>query len=501
MSAAAPVLPGSETTKSVALRFALVSPDGQGSSTKSRLRELTLAWSRYGYHEDIVEAHSVDAALRRVAASDAQYCLLQTAGHVIDEQWYLPHWQREGFYQGMQRLMGIGDFLVAGEWLTSPQGGLSLQTDCLLVDMRRYRVMGQPSFGAADSQTRELLKGQESDPDQLISASSAHQVITKNSGWQFIETSFRHGIPVRRFGHAINDCRFNLASDKADSTFANLIGQAINKHDFTHGLTPDQVTFISRIKTQFEDAQKGVFLFNIEPYDDLKKPSNQPPLDAVFSVAAGFKPYRILQSQGFHAETKVVLFDYSQKALAVRKHIIDHWDGRDFPTFVRHLFKRFPPQEVFYQLWHGVTPDTLDWSDMETLWQQELNRWGGADAFAQQWQTLRALPHQYLHCDLLRNRQSLLDELANHQHSYLWWSNAFFTIFSHWHYRPAERKAQYFDWVAEVARAAPSCQINGADHNNMAVNGLSALEYLDTFNQLGCDELVPQRIRSVDIQF
>ncbi len=326
-------------------------------------------------------------------------------------------------------------------------------------------------------------------------------IVTDCDGWNFIQNCHLHNLSVSKFNTGIDNCRFDLAKSRNPRHFTQLIGKSVNHIDNAKELTFEQETFIKRIRKQLEHAKKGVFLFNIEPYDDLVPQKNSTPLDALFSVAAGFKPYRILFSQGFHQDTQVVLFDYSLKALEVRQFMIENWDGVDFVSFIKKLFNHFSQTEVFYQLWYGVTPETLDWDDMEYLWQQELVKWGGAEAFKVHWQACQKLLHKYIHCDLLKDRQEVLIEMSQYQNSYIWWSNAFFTIFSHWFYSASERKSQYINWVKDLAEVTPNCQINGADHNNIAVNGLTAQKYFEQFNQQHNDELIPQNLHSVEIQF
>ncbi|MBQ4863055.1 hypothetical protein J8L98_15320 [Pseudoalteromonas sp. MMG013] len=462
------------------LIFALLNQESQQAKyDQKKLRALTLAWSRYGYHGNVIEHNNIDQLLTEAAHTSAHYCLIQHVGHVIDEQWYLSHWRQEGFYQGIQRIISGPNFLVAGEPIITEHDTCGLNTDCLLVNLACYRQLAHPKFGDTEAK---------------------NHCITHHAGWHFIQASFEHNLPLIRFGESINNCRFDLAKESQNNQFGQLIGLPVDKIDDTKGLSRAQTEFIQRIKKQLNNAQKGAFLFNIESYQDLVQTKNNP-LDAVFSVAAGFKPYRILFTQGFHENTHVVLFDYSLKALEIRRYIIEHWDGNNFPDFVRQLFKHFPEPEVFYQLWYGATPSTLDWHDMESLWQQELEKWGGPDAFQTHWQQCRQLPHQYLHCDLLQDRQNLLKALSEYNASYIWWSNAFFTIYSHWHYSAAERKAHYLDWITELSNSAPNCQINGADHNNIAVNSLSAQQYFQVFNQQQYDQLTPQKHHHIEMLF
>ena len=120
--------------------FALIQEDSDKESKKhSKLRELTIAWSRYGYHGEFIEESSIDKALIKASQSNHRYCLIQSAGHVIDEQWFLSHWIAQGFYQGIKQLKKRDDFLVVGEWYINENGCTGIKKDCLLVDLDCYR--------------------------------------------------------------------------------------------------------------------------------------------------------------------------------------------------------------------------------------------------------------------------------------------------------------------------------------------------------------------------
>lgn len=478
--------------------FALVTPQvSHNKQTVQKLREITIAWSRYGYHGAFIEGNHIDDVLKKAASTNYAYCLIQTAGHVIDEQWYLPHWQKKGFYQSLKDLMNDTEFLVSGQCYHNDNVGTGLKKDCLLVNLEKYKMLGQPAFGNADDNNH--------DDQAMIKAQQKESFMANCDGWNFIQQSLEYNLPIKHFTEDFNRCRFDLSEQADCNQFVQLIGSIVNDVEIMNQLTNDQRDFFNNIKKQLRHAQNGIFLLNIEPYDDLikqqeKQPSS-PNLDALFSVAAGFKPYRILYTQGFKDNTSVVFFDYSQKALDIKKYMIENWDGKNFVGLVKKLFTRYPQGEVFYQLWFETTPDNIDWYDMEQLWQNELSKWGGEEAFSQHWQQCKKLPHQYVHCDLLKDRNALLDLIKAHSHSYIWWSNAFFTIYSHWFYSAAERKKQYLHWIEDLSRAAPECMINGADQNNIAVNGLNASQYYEQFNQKFNDELIPQALHHTDIQF
>ena len=141
----------------------------------------------------------------------------------------------------------------------------------------------------------------------------------------------------------------------------------------------------------------------IESYEDIEAPlaDFSGPISSLFSVAAGFKPNRILHMHGMSEGTRVVFFDYSANALEIRKALVEHWDGEDFPHFVKYLFGRFPSPQTFYHLWSGLTPDDLERDAIERAWQGELARWGGTQNFKTHWTAYRELSHEYLHCNIM----------------------------------------------------------------------------------------------------
>ncbi|CAM4028013.1 hypothetical protein [Pseudoalteromonas byunsanensis] len=484
------------------LIFGLLNPFGeQLNALQSKMRELTIAFSRYRYRKEIFEGHNIAAILSMAVEKGADYCLIQSIGHVIDEQWYLPHWQRQGFHQSISELCQQQDFLVAGQLYRSDNHTLGIESNCILVNVSQYHRAGQPEFGEIDWQMREVVS-----VASEVALDDSEQWQKKKQpcdaqGWQFVLHSLEQGLHVKAFSQDINYNRFDLNVPKTQQVFAECLLGSPALSEVENKLAPAQLEFLQRAQKQTKNSKRGVFLLNIESYDDLDNEPKGHALDSVFSVAAGFKAYRILATQGFHANSQVVFFDYSQQALAVRKFIVEHWDGENFPAFVKKIFEHFPEPDCFYQLWHNTDTNNIDWQDLECLWQTELKRWGGAQSFKVQWQRFKTLPHRYMHIDVLENQQTLFDAIKGAGNSYIWWSNAFFTIYSLWHFSAQQRKSFYHQWVSSLAHYAADCRVNGADHNNYAVNGLTALGYLHLLDKQTGGELFPQALPCLDIQF
>ena len=89
----------------------------------------------------------------------------------------------------------------------------------------------------------------------------------------------------------------------------------------------------------------------------------------------------------------------------------------------------------------------------------------------------RALPHEFVLCDLLEDPRPLLERVRSEPAAVIWWSNAFFTIYSNWFFTIAERRQRYVSFINGLAETAPGLYLYGADHMNSSVNSIRADEY------------------------
>lgn len=409
--------------------------ESRPSGVAEKARDLTISWLRWGYFGRIIAADNVDRILTNAAGGGYDYCLIQSCGHILAERSGVQGSAGVSFFEALERWISQGDFFVAAK-VADPGGGLDRR--CLLIDLRYYRQSGRPSF--------------ESCPP----------------GATFIAESLRRGIPIREFGPEIESYLVDLGPDL----------------DLHPG-------FLQGLEEQIEKAQRGVFVLNFESYRDVETPPADftGPVAVLYSVAAGLKPNRILATHGFDQRTEVVYFDYSSAGLAFRRMLLEEWSGRDYPAFLRSSFRRLPPSRTHYYLWHGASPDALDWDEMERLWAAETERWGGAGNFADQWAGYRTLRHDFLLSNLLTAQSQILERIQDHEHSVIWWSNAFSTLYSAWHCTVEQKRRIYESWIRALAERAPRILIYGSDHSNSSVNSTRAREYWEAYRAEGGDPL------------
>lgn len=351
---------------------------------------------------------------------------------------------------------------------------------------------------------------QGADADRFLSLSATDETVSAVptlDGWGFIQASLAAGLDVYNFNKAIDGSRISLYDPSADKmqAFAAYLDTELgqfSRADSNPQLSQGQRRFLGSIDGQVKQSRNGVFLFNLESYQDVVEQPDafQTPLTSLYTVAAGFKPNMMLHALGFDENTRMVFFDYSTTALNMRKVIVSDWDGEDFPRFVRYLMQKFPPGEVFYQLWADLSADEIAWGDLEKLWQNEIEKWGGESVIRDHWRAFQGIRHEYVHCNLLTDRRALLEAIDPRPNAAIWWSNAFFTIYSNWLYTADERKAIYDGWLSELVQRNPHIFIYGSDYNNINVNHIRVQEYLDRYLADGGGYLDPLKLSKHEIR-
>ncbi|MCG6863125.1 MAG: hypothetical protein LJE70_17905 [Chromatiaceae bacterium] len=476
----------------------------------ARARDLTIGWTRFKYFGPILEDKRLDGILQRAADEDADYCFIQVYGHILAEVWHPDAGQAVPIMQAIEQWIEQKDFLVCGHLLVKPGQWYGLKPDCLLIDLNRYRALGCPLVedpGPVKGDCRlHLMVGTLSDGQALAPTSERARISPRLPGWSLVRLSLEAGHTVFEFPTAIDAAMVTLDPRRPERWMNRQIPvaeSALSEEPESNG---KQHLFLEGVRRLTEDLPRSIFVWNLESYEDVETPAEgfEAPLKALYTVSAGFKPNRMLQTHGFDSKTRMLVFDYSPQGLEFRRLIHEEWDGVDYPSFLRVLFRKLPSGEAHYLLWDGMTPENLDWKTVDRRWQQELAAWGGEEILYEHWQRFRRIRVEYLVCNLLTEQGKLIETIKDEPNALIWWSNAFFSIYSNWRYSAAERQGIYLQWIENLARKAPQLWIYGSDCHNMSVNSYKVSQYLDWLRSAlenGFDELTPPALNRYQISF
>jgi hypothetical protein len=480
------------------------------SPLAAKCRDLTITWARYCYHGPIIEDSSIDRVLDVAISRGARYCLLLSHGQILQEQW-LPGADTSDDAGLVSRQFRQNGAFIAGRIRGGDTDWYGLDRGCLLVDLALYAEFGRPPFSGSSGERHQLPKAvprlASDEIVELRRAPGCVEADPKFSGWRLISESLRREIPVMSIEQGLGRSLLDLAPTSAENaaSFSGYLNGNIDRYvrgGAESTLTADQVAFLDGVSSQAGNATRGVFLFNIEPYTDVDSPPAHPwgPVSTAYSVAAGFKCNRILQTHGFDKNTRVVFFDYSPNALEIRKVMLEEWNGRAFPRFVEYLFGRFPHPENFYQLWNDQAPDEVNWAELDAFWQRELQSFGGEKEFANHWNACRTLTHEFVCCDILHSPETLIERMPPQKNAVIWFSNAPFTVYSNWHHTLEQRKRFYENFIGRLADRAPDILLYGADYTNTSVNSISAFEYWKRYRAADHDALCPLPLNRYQIR-
>ena len=224
-----------------------------------------------------------------------------------------------------------------------------------------------------------------------------------------------------------------------------------------------------------EYAPTCVFFWNTENYTDLKYVEIDKPLKKLYSVAASFKPNMILNTFDFEHDSEVVFFDYSKQALAFKKLLLKHWDGEDYPDFLKWAERKYQINET-----GGVETETITRQD---LWKREIRWWGSEKDIKNHWDRYKKLKHSYVHVDICNNPEGITSLITPEENSAIWWSNAFHTVNAQYLRGLQGGTDCYNKWVRQIESKNPDIYIFGKDYLDRPVEGNTIKEYLNEYRQ------------------
>lgn len=408
---------------------------------------------------------SINEVLNKALEKNIDYCIVMSVGHFINDS---------RFFTYIEKWISKVDFFVTGHIIDHNSNNSrecsngnywGLHKQCLLINLKYYEKFGCPEWGDRfiNEDKIEVTKAKRSKADIhddytpiFLEPTSETQICTPYvDGWNFINISLENNLKVYNFHPKI---------------------RATKRYAYPNKSVEELSRQLDWIKNILNSAQDCVFLWNTETYHDIVKYSynKQFPIEKLYSVAAGFKPNLILEKVGFSEKTEIIYFDYSKQALAFKKYLLENWNGKDYPNFIRKTKKRYKINETFGTLTEGKS--------YEEIWEQrELYFWQSPEILTEHWQKYKTLKHNFIHCNLLQNPEILINKITQEGNSIIWWSNVFHTVTAHYTRSLSDLTEHYNTFIKSVIDKNSNLTVFGTDILNKKFEGINIKDCI--FNQ------------------
>lgn len=335
-------------------------------------------------------------------------------------------------------------------------GFYCLHYQCLLINMHHWRSSGSPRFGnreTANTQLAEVIRSSGNFHDDytpyeiLPTGTQRHYEGPVREGWNLANEMLKQGYRIGNFTNEIRALKQHIYPEVGTELEQLLAGdttvevQEYNQKQYINLMT-------------FQGFQNAVYVFNTDPMSkDCIHYNKTTKLDSIYCVAAGFKPIQLMDQCLWNDATQMVYFDYAEPALNFKQWLVENWDGRDYIAAIEHYKSTVNP---------GFNPIWFVGKDYTPEWNKTMEYFGGEAAWLDLWNRYRKLPHKFIRTNLFSDYKDLVADMKQHTgNNLIWFSNSFYTEASLRHFRSAELKALYENFMTALADNNQSLQICG----------------------------------------
>lgn len=287
-----------------------------------------------------------DRVLRKAAATDAKWLVFSTLGTYFENQ--TPFLSELKSY-----LKESDDFFLMGHVLDRKNKWYELHDQCFVMNLDMYRELGCPAYGGPRFGRFEMMKPERA-PENFhhdytplwVKPSVVFEMYSGlENGHNLLAEGWKADLPIIPFPERLRSSKYQFSPTVRES-FAR-------KYYWW--------------ETQLQSLDRLFYAFNTESIPGLAPGYEMKPLKRLYTVASGLLFFKIMKKYPYHQGCIVHFYDTSAVGLRIMKEIINSWDGRDYPAFL----KRTVPE----------TGQLLNFANAEEKWRQHLEDYGGEEAW------------------------------------------------------------------------------------------------------------------------
>ena len=315
---------------------------------------------------DIVYAKNVDAGLKNYS-SKYDYILYMSAGcrilldNVIED--ILKEIQNNSNFLCAAHIL---DWTNKGEWY-------ELHEQFILVNVNTWREINYPKFGGWTNKTSEVpviersVENFHDDYTPLWIKDSGDRKMQKYShpGWNFLIQGLKFGCDIINWNEEIRSKRTYYYPDTDSQLFWKCIKSKMLDPKITNF---NQNKFLQFIRNGVQDQ---IWLYNSE---EISLNNKGQKYDTIALPASGFKYLDVFKSDMLSEDGKLIIYDFSGKALEWIKTIHQSQEYN-----IESIASKFPHQKMFKQVKGYGYQKTLEYFEDEHKFNSYLERFRKMD--------------------------------------------------------------------------------------------------------------------------
>jgi len=305
------------------------------------------------------------------------------------------------------------------------QGSFYLFPITCIVNLKKWREIGRPTWGQASKEPVEHAKPIRSDtnihdnytPLYLDGYDGAVKTPVKK-GWNIIDASVKNNMPVHNLSIPIRQSQ-NYLYPENDVQLYNNFWRSI------YNLPKMNDQYIRVLESVLPEKNKTVkkwacFIRNTEdiiPWGCADKfNEHAAAVSTLITPCSGFKDFILtVKKPSQVAMKKIIHYDIIPQCIDIRKRLINEWDGRrhslsELLTSIKDYYVKTERHENCFHM-HSLR-------SYDDFYVEILKSFDSEEHLEAEWIKFKQIDHKYIHCDIL-NEPYLVTNQAKNENVYI----------------------------------------------------------------------------------
>lgn len=368
--------------------------------------------------------HSLTAQMEKLLKLGCGWAFVVTPGLIL----------KDGLFRELHKVVRDADpdtFMYA-HILDRKDRWYGIHGQCFLVNLKAWDRLGRPPCTRFVGEAVDLSSVERSPenihddytPIYLKKGSGGDSLFRpKILGWNWIDLAMKANLKIENFNEAVRGKKMFLYPEQNETNLLSRLEDPLLSPEelrSRYPLTDHQQEVYDFLDMEYRGLDRKLFVFNTEQVRPTYQQSYLKPIDVYFGLPAGFMDLHMLHRHKFRDGAELVYFDVNQTMFEIKKAMLNDWDGRDYPGFLKKFMEKNG------HLFKGQLMTVND-EQASKKWEEELKIWKSPEEFVKNLNQVKALPVRFVHVNLVEDQEPIFEVLSGYRNKSIgfWYSNCF----------------------------------------------------------------------------